>query len=80
MSGVVQVHVVFRDDPEMGVDSFSDMSVPVHQYTRRHVPYDMTLHEQLPVLKSFMLHKLCWQRSDPTLDTLVLTLSGYSSL
>jgi hypothetical protein len=79
ISGVVQVRVVFRYDPEREVDSYSDMSVPVHQYTRPHVPYDLTGHEQLPVLKYFILHKLCWQRFDPTRDTLVLTLSGNPS-
>jgi hypothetical protein len=63
----------------MEVDNYSDMSLPVHQCTRHQVPYDLTGHEQLPLLKSFMLHKLCWQRSDPTRDKLVLTLSGYPS-
>jgi hypothetical protein len=37
ISSVVQVRVVFRYDPEMEVDIYSDMSVPVHQYTRHHV-------------------------------------------
>jgi hypothetical protein len=63
----------------MEVDSFSDMSVPVHQYTQQHVPWDLTGRETLPVLKSFMLHKLGWQRSNTTRETLVLTWSGYPS-
>jgi hypothetical protein len=53
--------VVFRYDPEMEVDSYLDISVPVQESTRHHVPYDLTRHEQLPVLKSFMLYKLSSQ-------------------